>query len=99
MHASYPETENTVACITLYLAFCVFVYGLFGYSFYEMFQPRHIATVGLAAYKPPVASARLLGDHWNPTATLKMYRVAGYRSHCDWLHLARCKACGFLPPA
>ena len=56
MRAGYPETENTAACITLYLAFCMFVYGLFGFSFYKMLQPRHIAHVGLAAYKPPVAT-------------------------------------------
>jgi hypothetical protein len=56
MRAGYPETEKTAACITLYLAFCMFVYGLFGFSFYKMLQPRHIAHVGLAAYKPPVAT-------------------------------------------
>jgi hypothetical protein len=46
MRAGYPETEKTAACITLYLAFCMFVYGLFGFSFYEMLQPRHIANMG-----------------------------------------------------
>ena len=56
MRAGYPETEKTAACITLYLAFCMFVYGLFGLSFYEMLQPRHIANLGLAAYKPPLAT-------------------------------------------
>jgi hypothetical protein len=56
MRAGYPETEKTAACITLYLAFCMFVYGLFGFSFYKMLQPRHITNVGLAAYKPPVAT-------------------------------------------
>jgi hypothetical protein len=34
----------------------MFVYGLFGFSFYEMLQPRHIANLGLAAYKPPLAT-------------------------------------------
>ena len=52
MRAGYSETEKTAACITLYLAFCMFVYGFFGFSFYEMLQPRHIANMGLAAYKP-----------------------------------------------
>src|ERR1700738_2539711 len=56
MRAGYPETEKTAACITLYLAFCMFVYGLFGFSFYEMLQSRHIANLGLAAYKPPLAT-------------------------------------------
>jgi hypothetical protein len=38
------------------------VYGLFGFSFYEMLQPRHIANLGLAAYKPPLATgSRLRG--------------------------------------
>jgi hypothetical protein len=46
MRAGYPETEKTAACITLYLAFCMFVYGLFGFSFYKMLQPRHIAKWG-----------------------------------------------------
>ena len=58
MRAGYPETDKTAACTTLYLAFCMFVYGLFGFSFYEMLQPRHIANLGQAAYKPPV---KLLG--------------------------------------
>ena len=49
MRAGYSETEKTAACITLYLAFCMFVYGFFGFSFYEMLQPRHIANMGLAA--------------------------------------------------
>src|ERR1700731_2429420 len=56
MRTGYPETEKNAACITLYLSFGIFVYGLFGLSFYEMLQPRHIANMGLAAYKPPLAT-------------------------------------------
>jgi hypothetical protein len=48
--------EKTGTCITLYAAFCMSVYGLFGFSFYKMLQPRHIANVGLAAYKSPIAA-------------------------------------------
>jgi hypothetical protein len=42
--------------ITLYLAFCMLVYGLFGFSFYKMLQPQHIANAGLASYKAPIAA-------------------------------------------
>jgi hypothetical protein len=56
MRKASRETQKTGASITLYLAFCMCVYGLFGFSFYKMFQPRQIANVGLAAYKPPVAA-------------------------------------------
>jgi len=49
-------TQKTAASITFYLAFCMCVYGLFGFSFYKMLQPRQIANVGLAAYKPPLAA-------------------------------------------
>lgn len=49
-------TQKTAASITFYLAFCMCVYGLFGFSFYKMLQPRQIANVGLAAYKPPIAA-------------------------------------------
>ena len=34
------------------------VHGLFGLGFYQMLQPRQIANVGLAGYKPPVAMVR-----------------------------------------
>ena len=52
MGAGYPQTERTAACIAVYLSFCMFVYGAFGYGFYRMFQPRHIPNPGLAAYRP-----------------------------------------------
>jgi hypothetical protein len=58
MRAAYPETEETGACLTLYLAFCMCVYGLLGFGFYQMLQPRYIVNVGLAAYKAPVATVR-----------------------------------------
>ena len=48
----YPQTERTEACIAVYLSFCMFVYGAFGFGFYRMFQPRHIPNPGLAAYRP-----------------------------------------------
>ncbi len=56
MRTSYPR--STGASITLYLAFCMLVYGLFAFGFYKMFQPRQIANLGLAAYKAPVAAVR-----------------------------------------
>jgi hypothetical protein len=56
MRTTYPQREKTGACIALYLTFCVFVYALFGFSFYKMLQPHHIGNVGLAAYKAPIAT-------------------------------------------
>jgi hypothetical protein len=35
------------------------VYGLLGFGFYQMLQPRYIANAGLAAYKAPVGGERL----------------------------------------
>jgi hypothetical protein len=58
MRARYPETGQSGAGLTLYLAFCMCVYGLLGFGFYQMLQPRYIANVGLAAYKAPVAAVR-----------------------------------------
>jgi hypothetical protein len=48
--------EKTETYITLYLAFYMLVCSLLGFSFYRMLQPRHIPSVGLAAYKPPIAA-------------------------------------------
>ena len=56
MRTGYPQTQKTGACIGVYLAFCMLVYGLFGFGFYRMLQPRHIANVGLAAHRPPMAA-------------------------------------------
>ena len=35
---------------------CMFVYDLFGFGFYNMFQPLQFPNPGLAAYKPPPAT-------------------------------------------
>jgi hypothetical protein len=40
----------------VYLAVCMFVCGLFGFGFYNMFQPSQFPNPGLAAYKPPPAT-------------------------------------------
>ena len=52
----YPQTEETGVAIAFYLAVCMFVCGLFGFGFYNMFQPRQIPNPGLTAYKPPPAT-------------------------------------------
>ena len=56
MRTGYPHTKETAAPIAGYLAVCMFVYGLFGFGFYNMFQPLQFPNPGLAAYKPPPAT-------------------------------------------
>jgi hypothetical protein len=56
MRTVYQRTEKTGACITCYLTFCILVYGLLGLGYYQMFQARHIANAGLAAYRAPIAT-------------------------------------------
>ena len=56
MRTGYPYTKETAAPIAGYLAVCMFVYGLFGFGFYNMFQPLQFPNPGLAAYKPPPAT-------------------------------------------
>ena len=56
MRTGYPHTKETAAPIAGYLAVCMFVYGLFGFGFYNMFQPHKLPNPGLAAYKPPPAT-------------------------------------------
>ncbi len=51
----FAHKENRAA-IAVYLAVCMFVYGLFGFGFYKMFQPLQFPNPGLAAYKPPPAT-------------------------------------------
>jgi hypothetical protein len=71
MRTAYPRTEKTGACIALYLTFCMFVYALFGFGFYKMLQPRHIANVGLAAYEAPIAT--VIG--YDPTERGRVHRT------------------------
>jgi hypothetical protein len=52
----YPQTEDARVAIAFYLAVCMLVCGLFGFGFYNMFQPRQIPNPGLTAYKPPPAT-------------------------------------------
>ena len=52
----HPQTEDARVAIAFYLAVCMFVCGLFGFGFYNMFQPRQIPNPGLTAYKPPPAT-------------------------------------------
>ena len=52
----YPQTEETGVAIACHLAVCMFVYGFFGFGFYNMFQPLQFPNPGLAAYKPPPAT-------------------------------------------
>ena len=52
----YPQTEESGVAIVLYLAVCMFVCGLFGFGFYNLFQPRQFPNPGLTAYKPPPAT-------------------------------------------
>ena len=54
--SGYPQTEKTGVAIAYYLAVCMFVCGLFGFGFYNMFQPRQFPNPGLTAYKPPPAT-------------------------------------------
>ena len=56
MRTGYSHTKETAAPIAGYLAVCMFVYGLFGFGFYNMFQPNQFPNPGLAAYKPPPAT-------------------------------------------
>ena len=56
MRTGYPHTEETGAALAVYLAVCMFVYGFFGFGFYNMFQPRQFPNPGLTAYKPPPAT-------------------------------------------
>ena len=56
MRTGYSHTKETAAPIAGYLAVCMFVYGLFGFGFYNMFQPLQFPNPGLAAYKPPPAT-------------------------------------------
>jgi hypothetical protein len=71
MRTAYPRTEKTGACIALYLTFCMFVYALFGFGFYKMLQPRHIANVELAAYEAPIAT--VIG--YDPTERGRVHRT------------------------
>ena len=52
----YPQTEETEVAFAFYLAVCMFVCGLFGFGFYNLFQPRQFPNPGLTAYKPPPAT-------------------------------------------
>jgi hypothetical protein len=52
----YPQTEESGVAIAFYLAVCMFVCGLFGFGFYNLFQPRQFPNPGLTAYKPPPAT-------------------------------------------
>ena len=56
MRTGYPRTEETGVAIAFYLAVCMFVCSLFGFGFYNMFQPLQFPNPGLAAYKPPPAT-------------------------------------------
>ena len=56
MRTGYSHTKETAAPIAGYLAVCMFAYGLFGFGFYNMFQPHKFPNPGLAAYKPPPAT-------------------------------------------
>jgi hypothetical protein len=42
MRTGYSHTKETAAPIAGYLAVCMFVYGLFGFGFYNMFQPHKL---------------------------------------------------------
>jgi hypothetical protein len=52
MRTRYRQTEQTGAAIALRLLLCMSACGLFGLCFFALFEPRHIANPGLAAYKP-----------------------------------------------
>ena len=56
MRTGYPQTEESGVAIAFYLAVCMFVCGLFGFGFYNLFQPREFPNPGLTAYKPPPAT-------------------------------------------
>jgi hypothetical protein len=49
----------------------MFVYALFGFGFYKMLQPRHIANVELAAYEAPIAT--VIG--YDPTERGRVHRT------------------------
>src|SRR5258708_12617772 len=51
-----PQTEETGVACAFYLAVCMFVCGLSGFGFYNLFQPRQFPNPGLTAYKPPPAT-------------------------------------------
>jgi hypothetical protein len=57
MRTGYPPIKKTGAPIAVYLAVCMLVYCFFGFGFYRMFQSRQFPNPGLAAYKPPPATA------------------------------------------
>jgi hypothetical protein len=48
--------NTTGVVIAFHLAVCMFVCGLFGFGFYDMFRPLQFPNPGLAAYKPPPAT-------------------------------------------
>jgi hypothetical protein len=52
----YSQTEESGVAIAFYLAVCMFACGLFGFGFYNLFQPRQFPNPGLTAYKPPPAT-------------------------------------------
>jgi hypothetical protein len=52
----YSQTKESGVVIAFYLAVCMFVCGLFGFGFYNLFQPRQFPNPGLTAYKPPPAT-------------------------------------------
>jgi hypothetical protein len=56
MRTACVPTEETAVAIASLLTVCALVFGLLGFGFYKLMQPRQIPNPGLAAYKPPPAT-------------------------------------------